>query len=66
MRYIVVTADYRPNNEKKPTYCYHTEMGAAWVWSWFERTYPWLKVYDAREVPEKDLSEGQRKWAQRL
>ena len=63
MSYYVVTADYRPKNPHKPEYTFRTDQGMAHVREWFADCYPWLKIYDVREVPENELSEGQRQWA---
>ena len=63
MKYYIVTADYRPKNIKKPKYAFRTDKGKGFVRECFGKWYPWLTIYDIRESPENELSEGQRKWA---
>lgn len=46
-KYYRVTADYRPNNPKKPTYdfCVKDNVTKKQMKEYFQSTFSWLKVY---------------------
>lgn len=57
-KYFRVTADYRPNNPKKPTYdfCVKDNVTKRQMKEWFQQTYSWLKVYDVEEINKSEAS----------
>ena len=54
-KYFRVTADYRPNNPKKPTYnfCAKNNVTKKQMKEWFQQTYSWLKVYNVEEITKE-------------
>ena len=56
-KYYRVTADYRPNNPKKPTYdfCVKDATTKKQMKEWFQQTYSWLKVYCVEEIAKEDV-----------
>lgn len=58
-KYYRVTADYRPNNPKKPTYDFKAKDSAnkKQMKEYFQQTYSWLKVYEVEEINESELSD---------
>jgi len=66
MRWFVVTADYRAQNENKPKYAFCTGGDVRYVMNWFKRAYPWLTVYDIVETTEAELPEGLKMWVSRI
>lgn len=58
-KYYRVTADYRPNNPKKPTYDFKVKDSATkkQMKEYFEQVYSWLKVYEVKEIEESELSD---------
>ena len=54
-KYFRVTADYRPNNPKKPTYdfCVKNNVTKKQMKEWFQQTYSWLKVYNVEEITKE-------------
>lgn len=58
-KYYRVTADYRQNNPKKPTYNFKVKDSVTkkQMKEYFEQAYSWLKVYEVKEIDESELSE---------
>lgn len=56
-KYYRVTADYRPNNPKKPTYdfCVKNNVTKKQMKEYFQSTFSWLKVYKVEEI-EKEIA----------
>lgn len=54
-KYFRITADYRPNNPKKPTYdfCVKDNVTKKQMKNWFQQTYSWLKVYNVEEITKE-------------
>ena len=52
MKAFLVTADYRPNNNNKPTYKVAAKNKRVCKQS-FEKKFSWLKVYDVVELNDK-------------
>lgn len=55
-KYFRVTADYRLNNPKKPTYdfCVKDNATKKQMKEWFQQTYSWLKVYSVEEITKEN------------
>jgi ribosomal protein L23 len=55
-KYYRVTADYRPNNPKKPTYdfCVKDNVSKKQMKEYFQSTFSWLKVYKVEEIEKED------------
>lgn len=55
-KYYRITADYRPNNQKKPTYdfCVKDNVTKKQMKEWFQKVYSWLKVYNVEEIAKED------------
>lgn len=56
-KYYRVTADYRPNNPKKPTYdfCVKDDVTKKQMKEYFQSVFSWLKVYKVEEI-EKEIA----------
>ena len=54
-KYYRVTADYRPNNPKKPTYdfCVKDNVTKKQMKEYFQNTFSWLKVYKVEEIKKE-------------
>lgn len=54
-KYYRVTADYRPNNPKKPTYdfCVKDNVTKKQMKEYFKSTFSWLKVYKIEEIDKE-------------
>jgi ribosomal protein L23 len=55
-KYFRVTADYRPNNPKKPTYdfCVKDNATKKQMKEYFQSVFSWLKVYSVEEIAKED------------
>ncbi len=55
-KYFRVTADYRPNNPKKPTYdfCVKDNVTKKQMKEYFQNVFSWLKVYGIEEIAKED------------
>lgn len=55
-KYYRVTADYRPNNPKKPTYdfCVKDNVTKKQMKEYFQSVFSWLKVYNVEEIAEEN------------
>lgn len=54
-KYFRITADYRLNNPRKPTYdfCVKDNVTKNQIKKWFQETYSWLKVYNVEEITKE-------------
>lgn len=55
-KYYRVTADYRPNNPKKPTYdfCMKDNVTKKQMKEYFQNIFSWLKVYNVEEITKEN------------
>ena len=55
-KYYRVTADYRPNNPKKPTYdfCVKDNVSKKQMKEYFQSVFSWLKVYNVEEISKEN------------
>lgn len=55
-KYYRITADYRPNNQKKPTYdfCVKDNVTKKQMKEYFQSVFSWLKVYSIEEIAKED------------
>ncbi len=65
IKYYRVTADYRPNNPKKPTYDFKiigdtpkikNSVLKKEIKKYFKNLIPWLKVYNIEEITEEQCN----------
>ncbi|MBR4711525.1 MAG: hypothetical protein IKP10_05785 [Clostridia bacterium] len=61
-RLYAAVADYRPRTDRSPQYYFRTDKGPGRVRAFIESAWPWLRVYEVRELAG-EIPEGAKERA---